>query len=63
MKEPSLKLPLEDCNYLHQANNNITGISAFYCMPKAHKNETPTPLRLVTSTVSAELCFLGKLVK
>ena len=27
IKEPSLKLPLEDYKYLHNLNNNITGIS------------------------------------
>ena len=29
IKESSLKLPIEDHTYLHQANNNVTDISAF----------------------------------
>ena len=62
MKEPSLKLPLEDWKFLHQADNNITCIFEFYYMPKAHKNKTPTPLWPVTSIVNTKLCCPGKWV-
>ena len=55
MKETNLKLPLEDQKYLNHANNNIAGIYAFYCMPKIHKNKTPTSLRPVTATVNTKL--------
>ena len=54
-KEPSLKIPIEDCKHLHRVNINVTGVSAFYCMPKVHKNETATPLRLVTITTITKL--------
>ena len=60
MKEPSLKLTYEDYEHLQQSNNNIKGISASCCMPKVHKNKTPTQLRQVMSTVNTKSHFLGK---
>ena len=56
IKEPSLKLPLEDYKHLHNSNNNITCISTLStACQKLRKNKTTTPLLPVTSTVNIKL--------
>lgn len=60
LHEKGMMIDKEDYTYLKKATQINDSISTAYCMPKVHKNEVPTPLRLVISTVGTPLYPLGK---
>ena len=60
VRQLGMEMSKEDRRHLQTAAETWTCMATFYCLPKVHKQKTPTPLRPVVSNLGTPLYVLGK---